>query len=32
MESYETDPVVRHAYSVTTAPVRVPVRLHEAAT
>lgn len=31
MESYETDPVMRHQYSVTTSPARVPLRLHEAA-
>ncbi|KAK6365898.1 hypothetical protein LTS17_010864 [Exophiala oligosperma] len=31
LENHETDPVTRHQYSVTTAPVRVPLRLHEAA-
>lgn len=31
IESFETDSVVRHTYSVTTAPARVPLRLHEAA-
>ncbi|KIX00684.1 uncharacterized protein Z518_09749 [Rhinocladiella mackenziei CBS 650.93] len=30
IETFETDPVARHQYSVTTAPARVPVRLHEA--
>jgi Cytochrome P450 len=30
IETYETDPIPRHQYSVTTAPARVPVRLHEA--
>lgn len=30
IETFETDPIVRHQYSVTTAPVRVPVRLHDA--
>ncbi|KAK4936535.1 hypothetical protein LTR10_022584 [Elasticomyces elasticus] len=31
IENLETDPIMRHQYSVTTAPVRVPLRLHEAA-
>jgi cytochrome P450 len=31
IDNYETDPVMRHQYSVTTAPARVPLRLHEAA-
>ncbi|KAK5265689.1 hypothetical protein LTR99_008827 [Exophiala xenobiotica] len=31
IENHETDPIMRHQYSVTTAPARVPVRLHEAA-
>jgi len=31
IETYETDPIVRHSYGLTTAPLRLPVRLHEAA-
>lgn len=30
IQTNESDPIVRHQYSVTTAPARVPVRLHEA--
>jgi len=31
IETYETDPIVRHQYGLTTAPARLPVRFHEAA-
>lgn len=30
IKTNESDPIVRHQYSVTTAPARVPVRLHVA--
>lgn len=30
IQTNETDPIVRHQYSVTTAPLRVPLRFHEA--
>ena len=30
IQTDESDPVVRHQYSLTTAPLRVSVRLHEA--
>ena len=31
IETYETDPIPRHQYGLTTAPTRLPVRLHEVA-
>lgn len=31
IETFESDPITRHAYGLTTAPLRLPVRFHEAA-
>lgn len=30
LETNETDPIVRHQFSLTTSPLRLPMRLHEA--
>ncbi|OAG38832.1 hypothetical protein AYO21_07027 [Fonsecaea monophora] len=30
IETYETDPITRFSYGLTTAPLRLPVRFHEA--